>query len=753
MFSYDAYKNKILRIAAIKRFIFKFKVPIIVVLSLIVASLTTFLCVKGTITSNVAVVTENIIYGENYEIKEAKALFAKIRSYEYLREGESAWSTEKPTLAGKYKVRAVTRGGFKSKRGNEVEFEILPRPVTFAILDDEIVYGSKPEDIEFPLVGTDRVSESELNYEFDGFESENTAVQVELDSVRISNSAGVDVTNCYVISSSQKAVRLLNKDITLSVAIPELIYNGKEQRFANAVSSDTQYELGTDKIEFNTVIRDKNGNAVQAPVLAGKYTAEIVPDSVRINHGAENVTLRYNFSERSFEPFEFEVKRRAITVQTMSAEKEYDGTELSLRSGERAYNLAEGHTLAYADAGKVSVTYAGDAVENAYEFVVFDGADEVSENYDIKYEYGTLKIIPRKIVLTAASETFEYDGEIKSNLFAAYAAGANGGAGFINAGEYASVTNFGKIIGIVDAGEVANNYAPVDYTVFNADGSENQNYEIVEVIAGTLTVTPRKIILAAPLASFEYDGEEHSATLTFEAEYYLTARGKVGFVGGESAAVTDKNKVVKVRNVSDSGKANAYLPADYTVFNADGSVSENYEIINVIAGELIVTPRRIMLTAASEIFEYDGEKHSAVIASSSKHIDGNEFGLAGADYAKVHDESKIIYVRNVADTEQYNNTYSALDYKIYDADGNDVSNNYNILSVEAGTLTVTKHSFTVVTLSKTETYNGEPLFNHEFGFSDSIIDKMGDTVVLDSSRSDEFAKLTQKGERKQRSVR
>ena len=87
MFSYDAYKNKILRIAAIKRFIFKFKVPIIVVLSLIVASLTTFLCVKGTITSNVAVVTENIIYGENYEIKEAKALFAKILSYEYLREG------------------------------------------------------------------------------------------------------------------------------------------------------------------------------------------------------------------------------------------------------------------------------------------------------------------------------------------------------------------------------------------------------------------------------------------------------------------------------------------------------------------------------------------------------------------------------------------------------------------------------------------------------------------------------------------
>lgn len=745
MFSYDAYKNKILRIAAIKRFIFKFKVPIIVVLSLIVASLTTFLCVKGTITSNVAVVTENIIYGENYEIKEAKALFAKIRSYEYLREGESAWSTEKPTLAGKYKVRAVTRGGFKSKRGNEVEFEILPRPVTFAILDDEIVYGSKPADIEFPLVGTDRVSESELNYEFDGFESENTAVQVELDSVRISNSAGVDVTNCYVISSSQKAVRLLNKDITLSVAIPELIYNGKEQRFANAVSSDTQYELGTDKIEFNTVIRDKNGNAVQAPVLAGKYTAEIVPDSVRINHGAENVTLRYNFSESSFEPFEFEVKRRAITVETMSAEKEYDGTELSLRSGERAYNLAEGHTLAYADAGKVSVTYAGDAVENAYEFVVFDGADDVSENYDIKYEYGTLKIIPRKIVLTAASETFEYDGEIKSNLFAAHATGANGGAGFINAGEYASVTNFGKIIGIVDAGEVANNYAPADYTVFNADGSENQNYEIVEVIAGTLTVTPRKIILAAPLASFEYDGEEHSATLTFEAEYYLPESGKVGFVGGESAAVTDKNKVVKVRNMSDSGKANAYLPADYTVFNADGSVSENYEIINVIAGKLIVTPRRIMLTAASEIFEYDGEKHSAVIASSSKHINGNEFGLAGADYAKVHDESKIIYVRNVADTEQYNNTYSALDYKIYDADGSDVSNNYNILSVEAGTLTVTKHSFTVVTLSKTETYNGEPLFNHEFGFSDSIIDKMGDTVVLDSSRISEFAQITKKG--------
>ncbi|MDE6399089.1 MAG: hypothetical protein K2L51_07190, partial [Clostridiales bacterium] len=99
---YDAYKQKIQRLAAVRRFLWKWKVPLIVVLSLLVAFVTTYICLKGKITQNVSLVSDTVTYGETPELNGAKAMLGGVKGYEYRAEGDKKWSKTMPKKAGTY---------------------------------------------------------------------------------------------------------------------------------------------------------------------------------------------------------------------------------------------------------------------------------------------------------------------------------------------------------------------------------------------------------------------------------------------------------------------------------------------------------------------------------------------------------------------------------------------------------------------------------------------------------------------------
>ncbi|MDE5897381.1 MAG: hypothetical protein K2H43_06180, partial [Clostridia bacterium] len=126
MISYDTYKNRIRRIAAVKNFIVRFRVLFLILLALIVGLISTFLALKGMIVGGL-VLPEGVVYGESFEIEPAKALFSGTRlEYAYLGMSETdgrarslaatsaaktdsyEWTREKPVLAGRYLVRTVT---------------------------------------------------------------------------------------------------------------------------------------------------------------------------------------------------------------------------------------------------------------------------------------------------------------------------------------------------------------------------------------------------------------------------------------------------------------------------------------------------------------------------------------------------------------------------------------------------------------------------------------------------------------------
>jgi len=99
-----------------------------------------------------------------------------------------------------------------------------------------------------------------------------------------------------------------------------------------------------------------------------------------------------------------------LTFVTPSVEALYDGMALTNHKWEMSEgSLKEGHELKITFKG--SQTVVGES-ENAIEVKIIDelGAD-VTGDYNINYDFGTLKVNPRSLVITSASASKAYDGK------------------------------------------------------------------------------------------------------------------------------------------------------------------------------------------------------------------------------------------------------------------------------------------------------------------------------------------------------
>ena len=101
--------------------------------------------------------------------------------------------------------------------------------------------------------------------------------------------------------------------------------------------------------------------------------------------------------------------REKIVIATSSAEKVYDGTDLTCQEWSIVEGaLKEGHEATVT--ATASIKEAGECA-NVFTVTITDhvGAD-VTEDYDIEKQTGTLTVTPLPIVVTTASAEKVYDG-------------------------------------------------------------------------------------------------------------------------------------------------------------------------------------------------------------------------------------------------------------------------------------------------------------------------------------------------------
>ena len=469
-----------------------------------------------------------------------------------------------------------------------------------------------------------------------------------------------DVTKNYNISYNYGKLIIEKRSIKIKTATTIFTYNGQDQ-------SDEGYEI----ISELGICSDAGHKimVVDAPSIRNVGSIE--------NTYSIDIILRTGESVKDYYNVEYEygtitVEKRSIKIQTNSNLELIYSDEEQFDDGFETIEgeIVSGHTTIVND--YKTIKYVGE-LENVFTIDIFDGDEKVTNNYDISYVYGTLKVNKKQIKFSTKSDEKEYDD---TPLL-----GKESDIQFIEGFElianhtYKLVQNF---VSITDVGTEINVLKIED--ILDASGnSVFENYEIIEdnSLFGTLTIKHRPVTILMDSKEKEYDGIE----LTCETFTYVEGslvEGHKFDLGGFSSIVNKgeiSNDVTKV-----------------LVLKNDTDVTKNYNI-TVQKGTLKITARYIEVGSLDATKEYDG-----IIIENKKYSTINGSLVNGHELV-------VTKSTNFKDVNELENVFE--EYIITDKDGVDVTTNYEIKQVQYGTLKITKRSITVQTGSATLTYNGK----------------------------------------------
>ena len=254
----------------------------------------------------------------------------------------------------------------------------------------------------------------------------------------------------------------------------------------------------------------------------------------------DNYRLIYEYGTLTILP-------RPITVRTASIEREYDGNVLSEATPEVASGSLVHDDRLTAYGNIPSLRDVGEARNEIRYCVEYDLDGPLGDyltgdntyNYEITYDYGTLKMIPRPITVETESGNWVYDGEEHTKITACdiwYQASPDAPLepGPVSADQ--RILKAGPTTKIRDVGSVENVFeiriaepVPDDEAEFFVSGDTpgsvigvrdiSKNYVVVKYVYGTLTVTPRPITVFTATASREYNARPFTATEGWRTAY------------------------------------------------------------------------------------------------------------------------------------------------------------------------------------------------------------------------------------------
>lgn len=662
---YTDYYKRFSKLVAAMTFVKRHWIPILIAAVAVLATAVTLTSTKGLVYDK-TVPPQNLTYGEEFNYAAGAFMSGKI-AYEFRADGSDEWSGEMPVRAGKYYVRALSYRAFGfTSYGKEYGFTISPKPIDVKVAESS-VFGDKPQ-VSAELCYNDTISCD--GFVYGDISLSETTVRAILGSVKITDENGVDVTGSYTLNAPEYGITFSKREIRVTVEKTEIEYDGNPHRFGG-------FEVTKGSLADGDVL-----TATFDSTVTEVGSIDVEPEFAVTSKNGVDVTNNYDIDVRAGK---LEVKPQVLTVKTPSASKVYDGKELFCTEGFEIVGgkLADGHELVLSADNYSRITDAG-TVKNTLAFVVTNGDVDVTKNYAIALETGTLEVKAKPVTVTTRSGTRVYNG-------AAYSIARKTDVtveGLLSElGHDFSVNGYATV---TDVGTVKNT---VKIRVVDKDGKEvTKNYDIDnETAAGTLEITPRPVTVKTGDGTWTYDGDEHYNT------YFTTNRRDTdtGLVLGHTASASGDTRMTDV--VYENGAASTVDNVFAVTITSGGrDVTKNYEIAYEY-GKLKILPRPVTVKADGETRVYNGMPLSADrvadISSSG--------GLL---------KSKGHYFTAVCSGEQTevgssNNTVVEVDIL---CDGESVKSNYAVsVSAEPGKLTVTKRRITVVTASGEWMYDGE----------------------------------------------
>jgi transglutaminase-like putative cysteine protease len=551
--------------------------------------------------------------------------------------------------------------------------EITKRQLEIKVLDKEKTYdgtpltSNEPEILKGALVPGHSLKITAIGSRTAVGENSN-----EITQATILDGNGRDVTHNYELVLVSGTLRVLPREITIRTGSAGKIYDG-------APLFDTGIEVVTGSLTSGESIFVYGFTEI---VDVG--SSENILEFGIVDGSGNNKTENYEIT--SVWGY-LEIFPAPLTIKPRDAEKVYDGTPLTGSEAEvSAGVLAPGHSIAITTNG--SQTEVGESNNVIIQSAILDvGGRDVTQNYELTFEPGFLKVLPRKITLRTGSSEKIYDGSPLFNEFYEVSAGE------LAPGESIEVDGYP---GITDVGEIENIFS---FKILRDGLDKQHNYEITNDW-GTLKVLPRSITFRTGSSEKIYDGSP------LFNEFYEVSVGELA--PGESIEVDGYPEIINVGEIE-----NVFA---FRILRGGADKKDNYEI-TFEWGTLKVLPRKLSLRTASAREVYDG------YPLAMPYYELTDGSLAPNERIIIESYTRLEY----AGTED-----NVLKVQIISVDDetDDRTGNYEI-SYEWGVLEMLPRPITVKPKDAEKVYDGTPLICNE---PEIVAGELapGDTIALET---------------------
>ena len=771
---YDNYENRIKKIARIKATIHRFRYLIIAGITLVVALTVSLVSTKGIVKIDKGLET-TYVYGEEYEVS-ASGFMSDI-SYEYSIKDSDIWSEEKPKNVGEYVMRAKSHNSFGSYYSKQQQFSIVKKPIVISAKENKIVYGKEFSfNYDTALAFSDHFDLSKLEYKIEDKELDTWKVNPIISSISVLDEFGDDVTFNYEFTAEVKSISITQTSLSIETPSHDLIYDGTKH-------SDDTYIIKSGKLVKGDILSFKQKEAFAS---AGSYSPEF---NIKITDSdGLDMTRHYNIH---LQKGNVNIAKRPLTLYSDSYEYTYDGEAKEITNSDCHINeevgaLCDGHTISY-DIQTNGCLYAG-SYENTFEATIYDRENnDVTANYEINYEYGQTNILKRPISIKTASNEFLYDGLEHSDDTFTITSGSlvykdsivlSDASEFIAAGNYSNEREL-KIIdkdSEIDCtssydidltfGEIKVAQRKIDIAIEPVDivydGLPHKNTYLVsgEVADGqTLEVSNDFEVTDVG----EYDNNDFAVDIVDINENSVIDNYLIDVTGREKSIVISKRKlsieIINHTKLYDGVNFGISSFKDEDVYNiTEGTLADNEELVfsydndpidagtysslftfkvirnndeksDVTANyELSITDntyqinKRSLMITTSDIYKvYDGSNDLRIVTPYeiiSESCDGLLPGHTLCDIVTYCDE---IYAGS------YDQSIDQSYLKIIDAQGNDVTKNYEFSFVNLGKLNILPRDVYLYVDGGSKVYDGKPLSVNTCS-CENIVE--GDRVVI-----------------------
>ena len=581
------------------------------------------------------------------------------------------------------------------------EIVIFPKRTT-------VIYDGKPHEISTIVI--DKLLQNLVyeGYKYD-FKLEGEAITRGRATYTITEFILYDpdgnvVTDEFNVKKKTNELEIV--DVIVEVALlPVVGTYGDVGGAAITVHDNDKYYVLTEgyRVEFSKLeIRRETAGTIEFSEInenRKKYASfKIYKGAIDITDGATIEFVQDPSIEESYDPVT--LKKREITVKTHDYENVYNGenhvdTRFEITSGSTAFDQVAKLDEDELITSSVNVTVG----KNEFKVKIFDGEDDVSKNYVIKYDYGNFIVNKRKVTIASESKEWVYDATShKQEKFTVQEQSGDRGiisghlAVLISAPE---ITNVGKKDNILTV------------KIMNGDVDVSKNYDIdTQTNAGTIEITPRPVKLVPEKRSRMYDG---TANVSNAIESSGLPDGHRVRQDAVVKTIPDGNVGIKTVTVKLDSIIIEYMNDEGEWVEAD---LNNFEI-SLEDGTLEITKRTILIIGASGEKYYDGKP---LTVNKYELFAGFHENFPEIEFFELVSGDKLAVSLVGSQTERGESANMVVVDDITTSKGVSVKDNYDIYTID-GTLTVSGTSITIAPAYSEKIYDADTLFpNAEINF-------------------------------------